>query len=160
MLTIAAGRIEGPSFHQNMRQSHIVCNGGKSISVHSCPLRVAAELPFRGGTDGPTATSVTASGAALLQSQKLLGTEGLVVDLAGGFDQILKMGAGQEVAQVDEFAMVLVLDVDDTPAVLTTAHLLAIHDNGFLTPNNGERNDVLHITSELYQRKCIKVSLP
>jgi hypothetical protein len=32
-----------------------------------------------------------------------LGTEGLVVDLAGSLDQILKVGAGQEIAQVDEF---------------------------------------------------------
>jgi hypothetical protein len=55
---------------------------------------------------------VTSDGtsALLLQGEKLLGTEALVVDLRSGFDEVLKMGAGKEVTKVDEFAMVLVLD--------------------------------------------------
>jgi hypothetical protein len=33
-----------------------------------------------------------------------------VVDLRGGLDKVLQMGAGKEVAKVDEFAVGLVLD--------------------------------------------------
>lgn len=53
------------------------------------------------------------------------------------------MGAGQEVSQVNEFAVVLVLDVNDAPAVLTAANLLAVDDNVLLAPDNSKRNDVL-----------------
>jgi len=48
------------------------------------------------------------------------------VDLAGGLDEVLEMGAGEEVAEVDEFAMPLILDVDGSPAVLSCGHILAI----------------------------------
>lgn len=81
--------------------------------------------------------------AAFLQGKQLLGTEGLVVDLASSLNQILKVGAGQEIAQVDEFTVVLILDVDNTPAVLAAANLLAVDNNGLLTADNRERNDVL-----------------
>jgi hypothetical protein len=55
---------------------------------------------------------VTSDGtsALLLQGEKLLGTEALVVDLRSGFDEVLEMGAGKEVTKVDEFTMILVLD--------------------------------------------------
>tara|TARA_R110002003_G_scaffold46_12_gene3816 strand:- start:2803 stop:3015 length:213 start_codon:yes stop_codon:yes gene_type:complete len=53
---------------------------------------------------------VTADGRALLQGKQLLGTEGLVVDLRGGLDEVLKVGAREEVAEVDELAVALVLD--------------------------------------------------
>ena len=53
------------------------------------------------------------------------------------------MGAGKEVAEVDEFAVVLVLDVDNTPAVLATSDLLATNDDGLLGTNDSERNDIL-----------------
>lgn len=86
---------------------------------------------------------MTTGSAALLQSQELFGTECLVVDLASGFHQILQVGAGEEVAQVHELAMVLILDVNHTPAVLTAANLLAIDNNGLLTADNREWNDVL-----------------
>jgi hypothetical protein len=86
---------------------------------------------------------VATGSAALLQGQELLGTECLVVDLAGGLDQVLEVGTGQEVAEVDKFTVVLVLDVDDTPAVLAATNLLAVDNDGLLTTNNGERNDVL-----------------
>lgn len=42
------------------------------------------------------------------------------MDLAGRLDQILQVSAGQEVAQVDEFAVLLILDVDGAPAVLAS----------------------------------------
>ena len=65
------------------------------------------------------------------------------MDLAGGFDQILQMGTGQEVPQVDKFAVVLVLDIDNTPTVLSAADLLAIDNNVLLATDDGKRNDVL-----------------
>lgn len=83
------------------------------------------------------------SRTALLQCQKLLGAEGLVVDLGGGLDKILQVGASEEVAEVNELAVVLILDVDDTPAVLATTDLLASDNDGLLRSDNSERNDVL-----------------
>ena len=47
------------------------------------------------------------------------------MDLRCGFDQILEMGPGEEVSEVDEFAVVLILNVDDTPPVLAPSNLLA-----------------------------------
>lgn len=49
----------------------------------------------------------------------------LVVDLACGLDEILKMGASEEVTEVDEFAVPLVLYVDGTPAVLASGNIAA-----------------------------------
>ena len=65
------------------------------------------------------------------------------MDLASGFDKILEVSAGKEVPQVDEFAMILVLDVDHTPTVLATADLLAVDNNSFLATHHGEGDDVL-----------------
>lgn len=130
-------------------QSAIPSEGSRSVSVHGGPLRVAAELPVCGGADGPAATRVATGGAALLQSQKLLGTEGLVVNLAGGLDQILQVRASQEVAQVDKLAVVLILHIDNTPAVLTAANLLAVDYDGLLTADNREGDNVLHTMSDL-----------
>lgn len=113
------------------------------VTVHGSPLRVAAKFAVSRGTDRPAGSAVAACCAALLQSQKLLGTEGFIVDLAGGFDQVLQMGAGQEVSQVDELAVVLVFDVNDTPAVLSTADLLATDNDVLLATDDSERNDVL-----------------
>ena len=48
--------------------------------------------------------------AVLLEGKQLLGAEGLVVDQRGRLDQILQVGACQEVAQVNELAVVLILD--------------------------------------------------
>lgn len=87
---------------------------------------------------------MAALGAALLQSKQLLGTEGLVVDLAGGLDQVLQVGAGEEVAEVDELAVSLILDVDHAPAVLAAADLLAVDDDGLLTADDGEGDDLLY----------------
>ena len=52
----------------------------------------------------------TPNSAALLQGEKLLSTEALVVNLRCRLDQVLEMRAGKEVAEVDEFAVVLILD--------------------------------------------------
>jgi hypothetical protein len=48
--------------------------------------------------------------AVLLEGKQLLGAERLVVDQRGRFNQILQMGACQEVAQVNKLAVVLILD--------------------------------------------------
>ena len=53
---------------------------------------------------------MAADSRALLESKQLLGTEGLVVDLGSGLDEILEVGAEEEVTEVDELAVVLVLD--------------------------------------------------
>jgi hypothetical protein len=69
------------------------------------------------------------------------------VDLGCGLNQILEMGTGEEVSKVDEFAMALIFDVDDSPSVLAAADLLASHNNRFLGTNNCEWNDVLDAPS-------------
>lgn len=79
----------------------------------------------------------------LLEREQLLGAERLVVDLRRRLDEVLQVGAGQEVAQRDELAVRLVLDVDDAPPVLAAADLLAVDDNGLLRADDGEGNDVL-----------------
>jgi hypothetical protein len=65
------------------------------------------------------------------------------VDLRCGLNQILEMGAGEEVSEVDEFAVSLVLNVDDTPSVLAAADLLASNDDRLLGTNNREWDDIL-----------------
>jgi len=67
--------------------------------------------------------------AALLKCKQLLGTESLIVDLRCGFDQVLEVGSGEEVSQVDELAVVLILDVDNSPSVLAATDLLASNDD-------------------------------
>lgn len=114
------------------------------VAVHGDSLRVSAELAISRWADGSATTSVsTAGSAALLQGHELFGAESLVVDLAGGFDEVLKVGAGQEVAEVHEFAVVLVFDVDDTPAVLAAAYLLSVDDNVLLASDDGEGDNIL-----------------
>ena len=67
------------------------------------------------------------------------------MDLRCGLDQILEMGAGKEVSEVDEFAMVLILNIDNSPSVLTTTDLLAPNDDRLLRTYNSEWDDVLMI---------------
>lgn len=82
-------------------------------------------------------------GAALLEGEQLLSTEGLVVDLGRRLDEVLEVGAEQEVPEVDELAVVLVLDVDDAPAVLAAADLLAVDNDGVLGADDCEGDHVL-----------------
>ena len=105
-------------------------------------MRVAAQLAVRGRADWAAATAAGV-GTAFLEGQQLLGTESLVVDLRRSLDQILQMRSQEEVSQVDEFAVVLVLDVDDAPSVLATADLLAIDNDGLLGTDDGEGDKVL-----------------
>lgn len=50
----------------------------------------------------------------------------------------------QEVTQVDELAVVLVLDVDHTPSVLTATDLLAVDNDRLLGADDSEGNKVLN----------------
>lgn len=112
------------------------------VAVHGHPLRAPAQLAVGSRADWPAAVALC---AALLQGQKLLGAEGLVVDLRGGLDEVLKVRPEQEIPEVDELAVVLVLDVDDAPPVLAAADLLAVDNDGLLGANDGKGNEVLEI---------------
>ena len=110
------------------------------VAVHGHPLRAAAQLAIRRRADGPAAVTLC---AALLQGKELLGAERLVVDLRSRLDEVLEVRAEEEVAEIDEFAVVLVLNVNDAPPVLTAADLLAIDDDGLLGTDDGEGNQAL-----------------
>jgi hypothetical protein len=47
---------------------------------------------------------------AFLEREKLAGTELLVVEVVGGFDEVLEVGPGKELAEVDKVRVLLVLD--------------------------------------------------
>jgi hypothetical protein len=66
------------------------------------------------------------------------------VNLGCGFDQVLKVGTGEEVSQVDEFAVVLILHIDNSPSVLAATDLLASNNDRLLGSDNSEWDDVLH----------------
>jgi len=65
------------------------------------------------------------------------------VDLGCGLDEVLEMGAGEEVSEVDEFAVVLILNVNDSPLVLSSTNLLASYDDRLLRSDDCEWDDVL-----------------
>ena len=52
-------------------------------------------------------------------------------------------GPGEEVAEVDELAVPLVLNVDDSPAVLAATDGLAVDDDGALRADNSEGDHAL-----------------
>jgi len=83
-----------------------------------------------------------AGGVLVLEREKLLGPECLIVDLSGGLNQVLQMSPREEIAEVDKLAVVLVLDVDDAPSVLAPAHRLAVDNHVSLGAYDSERNDV------------------
>lgn len=83
--------------------------------------------------------------AILLQRHQLLRPECLIMDLARRLNQILQMRASQEIPQRDKFAMVLILDVNYAPTVLSTADLTAVDDNGVLAADDGEGNEVFNV---------------
>jgi hypothetical protein len=65
------------------------------------------------------------------------------VDLGRRLDEVLEVRAEEEVPEVDEFAVVFVLDVDDAPPVLAAPDLLAIDNDGLLGADDGEGDQVL-----------------
>lgn len=118
----------------------------KLVSVHAHSLGAPAHLTVSGRADRSAGGTTTVC-AALLQRKQLLGAECLVVDLGGGLDKVLEVGSEQKVSQVDEFAVVLILNVDDAPAVLTTADLLAVDNDVLLRANNRKRNQALQTST-------------
>lgn len=138
-------------FRKSANQEHLFREILKSIlsgcewlvAVHGHSLRVAAQFSVGRGTDRSATARMASCSATLLQCKKLLGTERLIVDLACCFDEILKMGASQEVPQIHKLAMVLILHINDAPSVLAATNLLTIDNNGFLTTDDSEWNDVL-----------------
>lgn len=78
------------------------------VAVHGHALAVPAELAVGSWRDGTR--RVATDSRALLEGEQLLSTEGLVVNLGGGLDQVLQVGARKEVTEIDEFAVVLILD--------------------------------------------------
>ena len=65
------------------------------------------------------------------------------MDLRGGFDQVLQVRAREEVAQVDEFAVAFVFDVNGAPAVLAAADGLAGDVDAVFAADDGEGDDGL-----------------
>lgn len=95
------------------------------VSVHGHALAVPAELTVGRGRNG--ARRVATDGGALLEGKQLLGAERLVVDLCGGLDEVLQVGAGEEVTEIDEFAVGLVLDWAMLAGELTFKFDMAYH---------------------------------
>ena len=81
--------------------------------------------------------------AAFLECKQLFAAVALVVDLGSRLDKVLQVGAGKEVAKVHKFAVVLVFDVDDAPAVGAATDLSAVNIHSFLGANDGEWDDRL-----------------
>lgn len=82
-------------------------------------------------------------------SLRLIGSR--VSKLASGED-----APREEVAQVDELAVALVLDVDDTVAVAPAADGLAVDDDVLLATDDGKRN---HLANAGVERELLGVVL-
>lgn len=60
------------------------------------------------------------------------------MDLRRRLDEVLQVRPREEVAEVHELAVLLVLDIDDAPAVLAPADGLAVDEDVGLGADNGE----------------------
>jgi hypothetical protein len=98
------------------------------VTIHGPSLRASAQFPIGCGADWSAPASMSCR-TALLKGQKLLGTEGLVMDLGCSFDQILQMGTSEEVSEVNKLAVVLILYIDNAPSVLTAADLFTTNND-------------------------------
>lgn len=67
------------------------------------------------------------------------------MNLRSRLDQILQVRAREEVAQVHEFAVFLVFDVNDAPAVLATADGAPVDVDGLFAADDGEGDDGLEV---------------
>lgn len=65
------------------------------------------------------------------------------MDLRGCLDEVLQVGASEEVSERYKFAMALILDINDAPSVLTASDLLAPNEYRPLRSNYSEWNDAL-----------------
>ena len=81
------------------------------------------------------------AGLAELAGLHLLGTVGLVVRLLGGVDEVEHVSADQDGTELLEVAVVLVLNLSNTPGVLTTLDNTAVVGlDVLLGTNHGERH--------------------
>lgn len=78
--------------------------------------------------------------SGLFDSHQLLCPECLIVDHGSCFDQILKMSSSQKVTKMNEFTMLRILNINGSPACLSTAHSLSINNNVAFGTNNGKWN--------------------
>lgn len=101
------------------------------------------QLRRHGGRRGSSSTRRSLGLGRFLDSQKLLSTESFIMDMSGSFNKILQVGSSQKVTQVNKFAVMLVLDIDDTPTSLSATHSLAIHDHVSFRANNSKRDELL-----------------
>ena len=53
------------------------------------------------------------------------------------------MGTGKEIAEIDEFAVILVFDVDIAPSILSAAYLSPIDVYGLFGADDGKWNNTL-----------------
>lgn len=65
------------------------------------------------------------------------------MNLARCFDQILQVGTEEEIAEMDEFAVVLIFDIDDAPAVLAASDLTPVDGDRSLGADDGEGHEIL-----------------
>lgn len=65
------------------------------------------------------------------------------MDLRSSLNEILQVGTSKEITEVHEFAVVRVLDIDNTPTVPAAPDGFAIDDNRLLGTDNSERNNRL-----------------
>ncbi|KAI6760799.1 hypothetical protein HG530_009659 [Fusarium avenaceum] len=75
----------------------------------------------------------------------LLGTVVLVQEVVGDFLQISQVAVEQRRSNSEKIGVTRVVDLDDTPGVVTSADLAATNLDNILRSNNGER----HETTEL-----------
>lgn len=80
------------------------------VAVHGHSLGVSAKLAVCRWADRTAGVATNSTARLLLESKELFGAEALVVDLRGCFNEILEVGTSKEIAEIDEFAVVLILD--------------------------------------------------
>lgn len=79
----------------------------------------------------------------LLQRKELLGAERLVVDLRGRLDEVLQMGAGEEISKINELAVLVIFYIDGAPSVLAATNSLPVDVDVSLGADHSEWNDGL-----------------
>lgn len=88
-------------------------------------------------------------GTALLQGEELFASKGLVVDLCGGFDEVLQVRSGQKVSEVYKLAVAFVFDIDDTVPVLPAPDLFTVDDDRAFAADDGKRDECTHALVQL-----------
>ena len=84
------------------------------------------------GSEWATRSTAAQGRTVLFESHELFGAEGFVVNLTGAVNEVLQVGACEEVAKVHEFTVSFILHVDDAPAIYACSHLFPIDRHGLL----------------------------